>query len=129
MSDWHLASKNIPQRTVLSVAHLTVLVHFQGSWLPDEWQTNGCTGRLLQPNINQSVGSSINDLKQFPMPTLTYPTLAHERSMIEKSASLIGTLFVLPVLGKRASLVGKMWFPDETENCTFLLVQIVLVFA
>lgn len=41
MSDWHLASKNIPQRTVFLVAHLTGLAHFQGSQLPYEWQTNG----------------------------------------------------------------------------------------
>lgn len=62
------------------------------------------------------------------MPILTYSTLAPERSMKgEKSASLIGTRFVL--LGEGPSLAGKMCFPDKMENCTFLLVQITLAFA
>lgn len=85
--------------------------------------------KITSVHINQSAGSSIKDLKQFPMLTLTYSTLAPERSMIgDKSTSLIGTLFVL--LGERdPAWLGKCVFLTRWENCTFLLVQITLAFA
>lgn len=131
MSDWHLASKNIPQKnSVLSatsdrLGSLSVLL--ASRWVANQWMN-----RKIASAPYQSISWFFRQwLKAI---CHAFPHLPHtgtgEKSDRRKISLANWNTFCLASAGKEGlCLVGKMWFPGETENCTCLLVQVAVVFA
>lgn len=122
---WHL--KIFHKEQCSQWAHPTELWLLSGLPASYEWQTNGWTGRLLQLDINESVASSIKDLKQFPCPSSL--TLAPERGMKgEKSSFTNWNTFCFAGRGTQLGWKnvfswqdGELHFPAGPNNSSFCI--------